>query len=604
MSAELSSHGLDKIVVLLVAAITMVPLFKKIGLGSVLGYLVAGLIVGPFGLRLFRDAGSVLHIAEMGVVMFLFVIGLEMRPKHLWSLRKDIFGLGALQIFTCIGALTLLGLVSGYSLAFSLLGAAGFVMTSTAIVFQFLAERKQLADPPGEKIVSILLFEDLLIVPLLAIVALASQSTGGGQEVGSSGVWGIVFPIAAMVGLIVVGIWLLNPFFRILSLAKSREVMTAAALLVVLGTALAMQLSGLSMAMGAFLAGVFLAESTFRHQIEADIEPFRGLLLGLFFMAVGMSLDLSVVYANLHFVLAAVVAMMAVKAACVYAVARVTGSPHRMSIERAILMAQGGEFAFVLFSAGAFGNLITAEQEAMLTATVVLSMVLTPLAVILMYRLLKDEEKSLDGVEKADGLSGNVLVIGFGRFGQVFCQLLLMKNADVTIIDSDVDIIKSVSRFGFKVYYGDGSRLDVLRASGAGTAELIAIAVDDKEVANKIIDLVKSEFPLAKILVRTWDRTHAREVVTKGVDFQVRETFESAIVFGEACLKTLGVSDEEAADVAQRIRDLDADRFELELAAGNSDAGREVILGNVTKPEPLVKPKRIQPEGAVQSSPS
>lgn len=583
------SHELIKIVILLAAAIIVVPLFRKLKLGSVLGYLVAGLIIGPFGFKLFTDPESILHIAELGVVMFLFIIGLEMRPKHLWSLRKDIFGLGALQILTCTFAIALVGVAFGYSWAFSLIGGGGFVLTSTAIVMQFLSERGDIAQTHGQKIISILLFEDLLIVPFLALVAFASPTVATDE---GSRLLGILIAGGSLAALIVAGLWLLNPFFKILAVSGSREVMTAAALIVVLGAALLMQVSGLSMAMGAFLAGVFLAESTFRHQIEADIEPFRGLLLGLFFMAVGMSLNLTVVLANIDFVIKAVLLMMLVKGICVYAVGRLLGSNHRVSLDRASLMAQGGEFAFVLFTAGASAKLITLEQEALLTSTVILSMVLTPVLVIGMKYFMTEEKQSLEGVDVADGLTGNILVIGFGRFGQVFSQLLLLKNIDVTIIDSDVSVIKSVSRFGFKVFYGDGSRLDVLRASGAATAQAIAIAVDKKEVANQIVDLIKSEFPQCKILVRTWDRTHAREVVTKGVDFQVRETFESAIAFGEACLTAMGVDAEEASAAAVRVRELDQDRFDLELAAGNSDAGREVILGNVTKPEPLVAPKR------------
>ncbi len=296
MSTDTHSSDLIKVVSLLGAAVVMVPIFRRIGLGSVLGYLTAGLIIGPFGLAWFSDSHAILPIAELGVVMFLFVIGLEMRPKHLWSLRGDIFGLGSLQIAVCTMLLTLVGLAFGFSTKVAFIGGAGFVLTSTAIVMQLLGERGDIALPRGQKMVSILLFEDLLIVPLLALVAFLAPETIASAE--SSKLLEVAIAAGSIAAVVAAGVWLLNPLFRLLALAKAREVMTAAALLVVLGTALLMQISGLSMAMGAFLAGVLLAESAFRHQIEADIEPFRGLLLGLFFIGVGMTLDLSLVTSN------------------------------------------------------------------------------------------------------------------------------------------------------------------------------------------------------------------------------------------------------------------------------------------------------------------
>ncbi len=599
MAIESASQDLFKVVTLLGAAVVMVPIFRRIGLGSVLGYLVAGLIVGPFGMKWFTDPGAILHVAELGVVMFLFVIGLEMRPAHLWSMRKDIFGLGTFQIVACTILLTLLGYAYGLSLPVAFIGGMGFVLTSTAIVMQLLGERGDFALARGQKMISILLFEDLLIVPLLAFVAFMAPApieTTQMEKLISIGIG-----VGAIAALLVAGVWLLNPLFRLLALAKAREVMTAAALLVVLGAALLMQVSGLSMAMGAFLAGVLLAESSFRHQIEADIEPFRGVLLGLFFIGVGMSLDLNVVFANLPLILLGVIAMMATKAFCIYVVARMTGSSNTDAIDRAALMAQGGEFAFVLFAAALHTNIISAEMNANFTAIVVLSMALTPLVSIIVHKIAPASKQSLDGVERAHaGLRGSVLIIGFGRFGQVFSQLLLTKNVDVTIIDSDADMIRSADRFGFKIYYGDGTRLDVLRASGAATAQAIAICVDDKHSTLKITELVKSEFPQAKILARAYDRTHARELVTAGVDFQIRETFESALKFGMATLQEIGFSEDEAKAVGVEIRQRDMNRFQLELAAGTTEAGRRLMLGNITRPAPLVEPQQesepINPE--------
>ena len=339
---------LVKVVALLGAAVVMVPVFRRLGLGSVLGYLSAGLIIGPFGLGWFTDPQAILHVAELGVVMFLFVIGLEMRPSHLWGLRREIFGLGTLQIATCTLALTGVAMLLGMRPQTAFVGAAGFVLTSTAIVMQLLGERGDIALPRGQKMVSILLFEDLLIVPLLALVVFMSPLP---QEATGSRVAGVLTALAALSGLVAAGTWLLNPLFRLLARVRAREVMTAAALMVVLGAALLMEIGGLSMAMGAFLAGVLLSGSTFRHQLEADIEPFRGLLLGLFFLAVGMALDLAVVASNWPLIAAGVLAMMATKAACIYAAARIMRSSHAEALDRAVLMAQGGEFAFVLFSA-------------------------------------------------------------------------------------------------------------------------------------------------------------------------------------------------------------------------------------------------------------
>lgn len=583
-----NSNDLIQVVTLLGAAVVAVPLFKKIGLGSVLGYLAAGLFIGPFGIKLFDNPSAILHVAELGVVMFLFVIGLEMQPSHLWGMRKDIFGLGSIQILISTSVLTLLGMAFGFSSTVSFICAMGFVLTSTAIVFQILTERGEIGLPNGQKMVSILLFEDLLIVPLLALVAfLSPQQTNAGLS------WiSFMVPIGAMAGVIAAGIWLLNPLFSILSRARAREVLTAAALLVVLGSALLMQVSGLSMAMGAFLAGVLLSESSFRHQIEADIEPFRGILLGLFFMGVGMSLNLDAVKENIHLIAAGVVAMMIGKALCIYLVARMTGSRHHESLDRAILMAQGGEFAFVLYAAASQAGVITEQVNANMTTVIVLSMVLTPIVVIITKKLLPKPKVSLDGVDLPQDLSGCALLIGFGRFGQVVSQLLLARDISVTIIDSDAERIRNAKAFGFQIYYGDGTRLDVLRASGAEKACMIAVCVDDSKIATKIVKLLKSEFPEAKVLARAYDRIHARELVLSDVDFQIRETIESAIVFGQQALRVAEVPEDEINSITEDIRRRDRERFETEVATGSSQAGRNFMHSNLPKPTPLIEPKR------------
>lgn len=592
MSTEADSISLIGPVVLLSAAVIAVPIFKRIGLGSILGYLIAGLVIGPFGFAFFNDSTAILHIAELGIVMYLFIIGLEMQPSHLWSLRKEIFGLGSLQILISILALTGTGMLFGFSWQIAFIGAAGFVLTSTAIVMQLLSDRGGLHQPRGQKIVAILLFEDLLIVPLLALVAFMAPNKA--VESASVGMQGVGIGLLAIAGLIIAGHWLLNPLFRILAAAKAREVMTAAALLVVLGAALLMQLSGLSMALGAFLAGVLLSESTFRHQIEADIEPFRSLLLGLFFLGVGMSLDLAVVAKNWPLILSGVVALMLTKALMIYVVARLTKSNHFEALDRALLMAQGGEFAFVLFSAATTAQIIDNTIRSNLTAVVILSMVLTPIIGIVFKRFTEPtDENLLDQVKLANGLTGKVLVIGFGRFGQVASQLLLARNVDVTIIDTDVNMIQNAEKFGFDVYYGDGSRLDILHTSGADTAEAILICVDKKETVNKIAELVSVEFPLAKLIVRSYDREHSLYLSKHNVDFMVRETFESAITFGKIALQQLGVSPEEVQQLGDDIRTLDNQRFETEVAADdvNAGIGMQYTQRNPRPTAPLIKPQ-------------
>lgn len=594
MSEEAHSMSLVAPVVLLAAAVIAVPIFKRIGLGSVLGYLIAGLIIGPFGFAFFQDSTAILHVAELGIVMYLFVIGLEMQPSHLWSLRREIFGLGTLQIIICALALTGVGLLFGFSWQVAFIGAAGFVLTSTAIVMQLLGDRGDLTQPRGQKIVAILLFEDLLIVPLLAIVAFMAPNHV--VESTSARLENIGIGLLAIAGLIAAGYWLLNPLFRLLAAAKAREVMTAAALLVVLGAALLMQVSGLTMAMGAFLAGVLLSESTFRHQIEADIEPFRGILLGLFFLGVGMSLDLSVVAQNWQLIVSGVIALMFAKALMIYIVARLTKSPHTEALDRALLMAQGGEFAFVLFSAALSAQVIDSTVKSNLTAIVVLSMVLTPIVGIIFKRFTQAKEKvSLENINIADGLSGSVLMIGFGRFGQVTSQLLLARGVDVTIIDNNTDMIRNAEKFGFKIYYGDGCRLDILHASGAATAQAIVVCVDSKDTTNRIVELVTHEFPLAKLLVRSYDREHSLHLVKQKVDFMIRETFESAIKFGGVILQELGVDEDEVERITEEIRDLDNERFETEIAADDVNAGVGMQYTHTHHPRPtapLIRPKR------------
>ena len=592
---ETTSMGLGHAVALLAAMVVAATLFRRFGLGAVLGYLAAGLLIGPSALGVVRDPQSVLHVAEFGVVMFLFIIGLEMRPARLWSLRKEIFGLGAVQVLACALLLTGIALLAGLAWYAALIAGFGFALSSTAIVMQLLQERNENAEPRGQRVVSILLFEDLAIVPLLALVAVLAGAYGSSVETGYPIWMTIGLAIAAVALVYVAGRWIVNPFFRLLARYGGREVMTMGALLVVLGAAWAMDLGGLSMAMGAFLAGVLLSESTFRHQLEADVEPFRGLLLGLFFLSVGMSLDLRVVVADWAWVLGGLAAFMSAKMVAVYAVARIR-QKHGEGLLRAALMGEGGEFAFVLYSTAFAAGLFDARTAAILSAVVILSMALTPLRVMLADRLRPNEALSPDdaeGVDHARDLRERVLIIGFGRFAQVVSQPLLARDVDVSIIDMDVEMIQAAGNFGFKVFYGDGSRLDVLRASGAENAETVLVCVDKPEVADRIVELVKAEFPLTKLFVRAFDRGHSIRLVEAGVEYQLRETFESALVFGHQVLIDLGFSDEEARETIEDVRRRDEERFTLQLSGG-LQAGRSLMRGNLAtpRPAPYVKPRR------------
>jgi glutathione-regulated potassium-efflux system protein KefB len=582
-----SNTDLLSAVALLGAAVIAVPIFKRIGLGSVLGYLIAGVAIGPFGLRLFRDPASILSVAEFGVVFLLFVIGLELKPSRLWGLRRDIFGLGAAQVVLCGALLMGAAVLAGLSPPVAFVAAAGLAMSSTAIVMQILEERGETTDPHGQKTFAILLFQDLAIVPLLAIVALLAPI----HEDAGSNVPRVLVAIAAIAGVIAAGRYALNPIFRLLADTRAREILTAAALLVVLGAAFVMQAGGLSMAMGAFIAGVVLSESSFRHQLEADIEPFRGLLLGLFFLGVGMAIDLSLVVRDWGLILAVVAVFVAIKIGGIYSAARLFRVKHRDSLRLALLLAQGGEFAFVLYATAAGVGLLPGDTAALLNVAVIVSMALTPLAPIVLQRILPPDEKSMDGVDRPDGLTGAALVIGFGRFGQVASQALLSRGIDVSIIDYDTEMIQAAARFGFKIYYGDGTRLDVLRAAGAGSAKIIAVCIDGREAANKIVAIIKAEFPLARVLVRSYDRGHTLDLVGAGVDFEIRETFESAMRFGEAALIALGVPEEEATEVLAGVRRRDAERLQLQITGG-LQAGRNLTFKNQPQPTPLTKPKR------------
>jgi len=579
---------LNHAAIFLAAAVIAVPLFRKLGLGSILGYLAAGVVIGPRGLGLFTDALATMHVAEFGVVLFLFLIGLELNLKRLWAMRRDIIGLGAAQVvITGLLASIFPLVVVGRPWQASLIAGLGLALSSTALAMQVLEERGEIQSPHGQKAFAILLFQDLAVVPLLALVALLSPVS---KETGTPLWLTALEMVGAVAAVILAGRYLLNPLFRILANTGAREIMTAAALLVVIAAAGIMSSTGLSPALGAFLAGIMLAESNYRHELEADVEPFRGLLLGLFFVSVGMSVDLKLIVQFWPLLLAALATITLIKASVIYALVRWTGGDHASAVRAAALLPQGGEFGFVLFSTAVAAGVMPEQQATLLVALVTMTMALTPLLVRLAPRLIR--EATPDREENFDGAQGSVLIIGFGRFGQVVSQMLLLEGSEVTAIDNDLEMIAAAERFGFKVYFGDGSRLDVLRAAGAERVRLICICVERKETATRILEMVVEAFPLARVLVRAFDRIHALELIEKGAHVQVRETYESAIAYGRAALEQLELDQDRIADIEADVRERDRVRFALQQQGG-AFKGTEQFLGRpVPRPEPLVEPKR------------
>ncbi len=577
--------------ILLLAAVIGVAISRRLGLGSVLGYLAAGVVIGPVA-RLITDAEEIMHVAELGIVLFLFIIGLELRPARLWSMRTDIFGLGLAQLMVTGLILTGLFVVLGWRIEPALIIGFGLAMSSTAFGMQALAERNEVATPYGQKAIGILLFQDIAIVPLLALVPIVAS---GGEAFATAGVTEIVKVVAALAALLLAGRYLLNPFFRLLAVTGAREIMTAAALLVVLGAAVLMDLAGMSMAMGAFIAGVMLADSAFRHALEAEVEPFRGILLGLFFLSVGMSINIDTVIYSWWRIALAVPAIMIIKAAVIYGLARLFGSGHADAVRVSLLLPQAGEFAFVLFASAFAVRALWPSETSFVAGIVTVTMALTPFALMLDRYLIKRDETDDTMEEDFEGAGGKVLVIGFGRFGQIVSQVLLAQHIDATLIDASAERVRQAARFGFRIYFGDGTRREVLRAAGAGQASVVCVCVAKPEVASRIIELVRSEFPNAKIYARSYDRTHTLELLANGVDYEVRETLESAILFGGETLRALGYDAEEVQTIVDEVRRRDADRLALQRSGG-IHAGREGPPAEPMTPEPLVRPTPRHPE--------
>lgn len=574
---------------LLGGAVIAAPIFRKLGLGTVLGYLAAGVVIGPV-LHLIGGSGEILAVAELGVVLLLFIIGLELKPSRLWHMRRDIFGLGTSQVVLTGLVVTALVYAAGLlDWRGALVAGFGLALSSTAFALQLLEDYGDMNSRYGQRSFSILLFQDLAIVPLLAMVTVLSSQGGEAQQ---SPLIEIGIAVAAVIGMILAGRYLLTPMFQIIGRTGAREVMIAAALFVVLGSAYLMQLAGLSMAMGAFLAGVMLAESSYRHELEADIEPFRGLLLALFFIAVGLSMELQVIVDNLALIVVAVPVLMAVKALVIYTICRLSGSSRNDAIRIGMLLPQGGEFGFVLFTTAAAAGLFSGAQSSLLISIVTLSMALTPLTAKIGQRLLVRETGEKEEMEEDfEGAGSDVLMVGFSRFGQIAAQILLASGRDVTILDDSPDRVRQASTFGFRIYFGDGTRLDMLRAAGIERAKIVAVCTHKKEITDKIVDLIRSEYPDVRLFVRSYDRIHSLELRARDVEYEVRETLESGLLFGRRTLEGLGATEDEAYEIGEDIRRRDEERLRLQAQEGIL-AGRELIHKRPVKPEPLIKPKK------------
>ena len=569
MAAESAPPLFAEAIIFLSATVVAVPIAKRLGLGSVVGYLAAGAAIGPHGLQLLGSGEDVLHVAELGVVLLLFVIGLELDPQKLWRMKRDIFGLGTAQVMVTGVCLFGIAQLAGMGQSAALVAGFGLALSSTAFALQILQERGQLSSEYGQRAFGILLLQDIAIVPLLAMVAILAP--GEGPSTTAEIVQEVLLVLSAVAAVILTGRYLISPVFLLLAATRAREVMLSAALLVALGSAGIMHTVGLSMALGAFLAGVLLAESSFRHTLEADIEPFRSLLMGLFFVAVGMSLDFSLVMTNWAYIAGGVMVVMIVKGLFLWGLSRGTGSSNSDAMRIAVTLPQGGEFAFVLFTAAVVNSIFDYETANLLNAIVILTMLLTPVACLSLDVLAtraKARGVENPSIETFDEATPTVLVVGFGRFGMVVAQILTSEGLEITAIDNRPDRIAYARKQGYKVYYGDATRADVLEAAGAGDAALIAMCIENDKVMAQSIEMIREDFPKALIFCRATDRAHAMDLTKQGVDFQIRETFESSVVFGRAALEALGTPLDRIDQIEEDVRYRDEQRLAEQLSGG------------------------------------
>jgi glutathione-regulated potassium-efflux system ancillary protein KefC len=545
---------LHHLVIYLGAAVLCVPLAKRWGLGSVLGYLLAGLLIGPSGLRLIGEGEEVLHFAEFGVVIMLFLVGMELAPRRLWEMRRPILGLGGLQVLATTLLLAGFGMALGMGGPVALIAAMGMSLSSTAIALQILAERNQLATPGGRAGFATLLFQDLAVIPMLALIPLLGDH-------GSAGPFdwlGAARAAAVIAGIVLGGHLLLRPLLRFVASTGMREIFTAFALLIVIAIALLMRSAGMSMALGTFLAGVLLAESEYRHALESDLEPFKGLLLGLFFIAIGMSVNLALILSHWKILAALMAGFVLAKMLILGGLARWFGIPRAQQPFFAITLSQGGEFAFVLNSTAESQGILPAEIAGVLVAVVALSMMTTPLLLILHDRWIEPRlgrNKPAYDTPEAEG--NPVIIAGFGRFGQIVGRLLGAHRIGLTILDHDPVHIETIRRYGHKVFYGDATRLDLLRAAGADQAKFIIVAIDDMEHSLKLVDMVQQEFSHLTILARARNVQHVFELTARGVPVIQREIFESALVLGERALVEMGYRPYAARQAALKFRSHD-----------------------------------------------
>jgi glutathione-regulated potassium-efflux system protein KefB len=551
-------HGqgnLELFLIFLIAAVVAVPLFRRLGLGAVLGYLVAGVAMGPFGWRVVKDPASVLTFSELGVVLLLFVIGLELSPSRLWVMRRHVFGIGGLQVAITALAIGAATAMMGLGWKTNLVVGLGLALSSTAVGLQLLAERKDLTSRYGRMAFAILLFQDLAAIPLLALIPLLGEAKAAAQ---SAPPLDAVMRAVGMIALVVIGGRLvLRQLFRAVAWTKMAEVFTATSLLVVVGTAWLMQWGGLSMGLGAFLAGVLLADSEFRHELEAQIEPFKGLLLGLFFIAVGMSIDLHRVMAEPGLIAAGVVALLALKALILFGIGMRPGRlPAREALMLGSVLALGGEFAFVVFSDAFRVGLIDAVLRDRLVAVIGLSMAATPLLVMAASNWLLEhpEAKVEREADTIDHENPRVIIAGFGRMGQIVGRMLRAQGVPFTALEHSVEQVEQSRRFGTMIFFGDPSRADLLRAAHVDRAEVFVLTTDDPEITIRTARLLKRLYPHLKVFARARNRQHAFKLMDLGVEVVVRETFHSSLDMGQQVMEALGVPADVAADRRERFR--------------------------------------------------
>lgn len=542
------------------AAVLAVPLAKALGLGSIIGYLAAGIAIGPWGLGLVSNVQDILHFAEFGVVLMLFLVGLELQPSRLWAMRRPIFGTGSAQVLGCAAVLFAAGWLAGLPWRISLVAALGLALSSTAIALQVLAERNLMRTSSGQAGFSILLFQDVAAIPILALLPLLGAAAGASDDHSAGEVLLEALKIVGVIGAIVLGgRLLLRPLLRWIAKSRTPEIFTAASLLLVVSIAYLMVMVGLSMALGAFLAGVLLADSEYRSELEADIEPFKGLLLGLFFIAVGMSIDFGVLMRSPWLMAGILLGFLALKAVVIYTLAKVAGVPYQERPVFTLLLAQGGEFAFVVFQAAAGAQVFSAETASLLIGAVALSMLISPLLLVLVDRALLRRYAQLKTAappaqEISEPQEAPVIIAGFGRYGQIVARVMLSQDIPTTVLDHSVEILEIARAFGYRVFYGDATRLDLLRIAGAEHARVLVVAVDDPEQSLKIVTLARKHFPQLQVVARARDLTHWNKLRDLGVTLVQRELFESSLASARTVLELMGLSTAEASTFTDRFR--------------------------------------------------